>query len=59
MINKAFAPALLALALSACAVGPDYKAPTASPRGSLPRTPATTTAPASKPSGGNSSTTRP
>lgn len=31
MINKAFAPALLALALSACAVGPDYKAPESEP----------------------------
>ncbi|EQM71484.1 TolC family protein [Pseudomonas tohonis] len=31
MINKAFAPALLALALSACAVGPDYKAPDSEP----------------------------
>jgi multidrug efflux system outer membrane protein len=28
---KAFAPALLALALSACAVGPDYKAPESEP----------------------------
>ncbi|WP_447591725.1 efflux transporter outer membrane subunit [Aquipseudomonas campi] len=31
MINKAFTPALLALALSACAVGPDYKAPETAP----------------------------
>ena len=28
---KAFAPALLTLALSACAVGPDYRAPTTEP----------------------------
>ena len=28
---KAFAPALLALALSACAVGPDYRAPMTEP----------------------------
>lgn len=31
MIYKAFAPALLALALSACAVGPDYRAPATEP----------------------------
>ncbi|MDH4561727.1 TolC family protein [Pseudomonas sp. BN411] len=31
MMYKAFAPALLALALSACAVGPDYKAPESEP----------------------------
>lgn len=31
MIYKAFAPALLALALSACAVGPDYRAPATAP----------------------------
>ncbi len=31
MIHKAFAPALLALALSACAVGPDYQAPATAP----------------------------
>ncbi|WP_044872923.1 TolC family protein [Pseudomonas sp. LFM046] len=31
MMHKAFAPALLALALSACAVGPDYKAPDSAP----------------------------
>ncbi|SFP42097.1 outer membrane protein, multidrug efflux system [Geopseudomonas sagittaria] len=31
MIHKAFAPALLALALSACAVGPDYQAPVTEP----------------------------
>ncbi|SDS20824.1 efflux transporter outer membrane subunit [Pseudomonas oryzae] len=31
MIHKAFAPALLALALSACAVGPDYQAPAPAP----------------------------
>ena len=28
MSLKAFLPSLLALALSACAVGPDYKTPT-------------------------------
>ncbi len=31
MMHKAFAPALLALALSACAVGPDYQAPESEP----------------------------
>ncbi|WP_137822769.1 efflux transporter outer membrane subunit [Pseudomonas sp. D(2018)] len=31
MMHKAFAPALLALTLSACAVGPDYKAPDTEP----------------------------
>ncbi len=31
MIHKAFTPALLALALSACAVGPDYQAPVTEP----------------------------
>ncbi len=61
MSLKAFLPSLLVLALSACAVGPDYKTPATEPANITTATDgaATSTARVSKASGGSSSKTRP
>ena len=63
MSLKAFLPSLLVLALSACAVGPDYKTPATEPANITTATdggPArkTSTVRVSKASGGSSSKTR-